>query len=109
MPRFPGNITIIEDTPFLDNVLLVSGGEPSRAASFLRNRGFGSGAAVIIGDAVIIHTTPAIEVQDVEAPGRGAVVAAVLKPTAMAPVALAPPKPKRKAAKKPSPAKRSRP
>lgn len=76
MAEFQGTLMIIGNTSFLDNVLLVRNNDPSTATSFLRNRGFIGGSVSITGTSIMIHTTPAIEVDDVQA-GIGAAIVTV--------------------------------
>lgn len=77
MAVFTGTLMIIGTTSFLDNVLLVRGSDPATATSFLQNRGLGPGdPAVITGTSVMIHTTPAIEVQDAARAAAGMMMVA---------------------------------
>ena len=70
MAQFPGTLSIIGTTSFLNGTLLVNGGDPSGATAILQAQGCSSNHfAIVTGRAVTIGTTPAIEMSGAQCTG----------------------------------------
>ncbi len=78
MAQFPGTLSIVGTTSFLNNTLLVNQGSPDRATAIVTQADCSSGHfAIITGRGTMIGSTPAIEMSAAQCTGVESTVRAL--------------------------------